>query len=224
MDHLQETINRRSGSDGSAAVERSGPAAPAPAGAPPAGELPPAEAAPSAARGTEAAVAPAPEAVETDSFRTAIRTPMGWLKWAGPAAAGLLVLTILGWIFLSGDDEEAETQVAVVSPPPPAPPPVVVAAGPDVGGVVIDASPWAEVTEITDAEGYVQELPDSPFTPLHLELPPGSYRIQLQRPGDELDELQLCELEVTAGVLEPCAVHFGEPDVNGYFKASDWWQ
>ena len=158
-----------------------------------------------------------PDAASSDTYRTIFRPPLGALKWAGIAAAAVMAIG-LGWLILGGGDAEVET----VEPPAP-PPPVVQPAvtTPELGAVTVTAVPWAQLTEITDALGYVQELPPQAHTPLYLELRPGRYTIQVQ--GPELEDVETCEVEVTLGAVASCAPAFAEPDVTDYFKETGWW-
>ncbi len=178
---------------------------------------------PAGTAATADAVRPPPavpaDNAKSDTYRTVFRPPFGRLQWAGIAAAAVLAAG-LGWLILRGGGESAVEPIQV---PPPPPPPIVEAAvaPPAVGAVAILATPWAEVTEITDAEGYVLELPENAQTPLYLELPPGRYRIQLQDP--EGTEIHSCELEVALDQVAGCTSAFGEPNVTEYFKESGWW-
>ncbi len=170
-----------------------------------------------------------PEAAKSDTYRTFLRPPLGHLKLAGIAVAAIAAVG-LGWLIFSGGDD------ATVEPAPETPPPAVVVqpvvTEPTLGAVAINAMPWAELTEITDADGYVQELPRSVHTPLYLELPPGQYKIHMRPPsGDtqtaeanaEANELATCDVEVTLGAVASCAPVFGEPSATEYFKETGWW-
>ncbi len=161
---------------------------------------------------------PAPDADKSDTYRTVFRPPLGRRGWAAIAAAVVAVAT-LGWLLFRGG---GETVVETVEEPPP-PVPVVqpTVAEPSLGAVTIEAAPWAQLTEITDARGYVQELPPAPQTPLYLELPPGQYKIRLQNP--EGTEVQTCDVEVVLGTVASCAPAFPEPNVIDYFKETGWW-
>ncbi len=161
---------------------------------------------------------PPPEAAKSDTYRTVFRPPLGGLKWAGIATAVVAVAAI-GWLLLPNRDD-APIEPA---PEPPAAVAIVQPAGTEqiLGGVAINALPWAELTEITDADGYVQELPRSVHTPLYIELPPGRYLMHLQAP--EGTEVHTCDLEVTIDAVASCAPVFGEPSVTEYFKETGWW-
>ena len=157
-------------------------------------------------------------AISSDTYRTVIRPPFKRFKWLG-AAVGLVAVGLLTWLFATRDAEP----VAVVEAPP-SPTPVATTAPrvePTLGAVTVYAAPWAEVTEITDSEGYVQELPDLPQTPLYLELPPGQYMIQLKDPA--AGELLTCDLEVTPSTVANCRPELPEVSVTDYFKDSGWW-
>ena len=163
-----------------------------------------------------------PDAAKSDTYRTVFRPPFGWLKW-GAAAATVLVVVIAGWLGLRGG---GEAPVETVAPPPP---PVSVVqptvTEPTMGAVTIHAAPWAQLTEITDAQGYVQDLPQLIHTPLYLELLPGQYKIHLQNP--EGTEVQTCDIEVALETVANCAPAFVESDgqasATDYFKEAGWW-
>ena len=53
---------------------------------------------------------------------------------------------------------------------------------PATGTAVIDAAPWANITEIRNENGDVQPLPAQASTPLSLALPAGTYQISLTGP------------------------------------------
>ncbi len=166
--------------------------------------------------GAESA-APA-DASRSDTYRTVFRPPLGWLKW-GAAAAAVTVVAVGGWYFLRGGGEATPEPVA---PPPPAPvvqPPAV--PRPILGAVTVNAAPWAQLTEITDAQGYVKDLPPQVHTPLYLELSPGQYRIQVQ--NAEGTEVETCEVEVAAETVASCTPAFAGPTVTDYFKETGWW-
>jgi serine/threonine-protein kinase len=82
------------------------------------------------------------------------------------------------------------------SPPPPegalaptlpAPPsltasPSTPAPGPR-GTLLIDAIPWGEVVEVVEPGGQHHEPSGARYTPLAIELPPGSYTVRVRHPG-----------------------------------------
>ena len=154
--------------------------------------------------------------------RRGVTPPAPLKKWwpaAAAAAAVLALVAVIGLVAGSGDRTvEPEPPPA----PPPAPPAVESDPDPVTGAAAVNALPWAEVTEITDAEGFVRDLPEDVRTPLVLELPAGSYRITLRHPDHP--ELQTCELEVDASELASCNLSFSEPSALEYFKDSGWWK
>ncbi len=155
----------------------------------------------------------------SDTYRTVIGMPLSRFKWVGLAAAILLSLGLL-WAVLPGGQEIPKGPV-VTEPVVAAVEQAVPFSQPSLGVVVVNASPWAEVTEITDSQGYVQELPSIPQTPLYLELAPGSYRINVRDASGE--QVYTCELEVAVETVAPCTPDFAPPDVTEYFKESGWW-
>ena len=155
----------------------------------------------------------------SDTYRTVIGPPLARFKWVG-LAAGSLLATGLVWLLLRGDGQASDPVVETTPEPPPA---VATAAPaqPALGAVTVNASPWAEITEITDAKGYVQDLPAFPQTPIYLELPPGAYKIHLEQPQGE--EIRTCDVVVKLETVVECAAEFAEPSVTEYFKESGWW-
>ncbi len=182
-----------------------------------------------------AAALPADAAPSSDSSQPATSGPAGGLparvrewtqalppavrRWALPAVAGFVVLLLLVLWLTSRESEPPVAQVAPPPPPPPvAPPPPP---EPEIGAIAVHALPWARITEITDADGFVQDLPQLFHTPVLLRLPPGTYRISLENP--EHPDLLNCEVEVTVDQLASCSVTFGEATALTYFKETGWW-
>ena len=161
---------------------------------------------------------PMPDAGASDTYRTVFRPPIGVLKWAGIAAAGVVLAGLGGWLALR-NGSEAEIEPAPEQPPAPAVQPAVTE--PELGAVRVHAAPWVRLTEITDAQGYLQELPQQVQTPLYLELPPGRYTLQVQ--NAEGTDVETCEVEVTLETVSSCAPAFAAPSALDYFKETGWW-
>ena len=131
----------------------------------------------------------------------------------------VLLAAVLAIFLGRGGEPEPEPAPAVVPPPPP------VTAVEEVGRLLVLNTPWAELTEVTDAAGYVHDLPADPTTPLQLELPPGLYRLTLIVPGQGEDEAteSVCEVRVGVGEVATCADVVGEPTATDLFKDAGWW-
>ncbi|MEM9557368.1 MAG: serine/threonine-protein kinase [Acidobacteriota bacterium] len=167
----------------------------------------------SGAETVPAAPAPTPGATPRAS------SGVGKALLIGGVLAALLVAVALVFVFRGGDDEPAP--VAVAPPAPPASVPAVVPAS--ASTLLIDASPWAEVREVTNAEGFVLDLPVNATTPLVLTVDPGTYRVTLSLPAAE--EPQSCdEVEVVEDGQGRCVVAFDVGAADDYFKASGWWR
>jgi hypothetical protein len=138
------------------------------------------------------------------------------MRWPIVAAVGVVLVVLVGltWAFFPSGDEPAT--------PPPPPGPGASGAPTFLGTVTVTAIPWAELTEITDADGYVRELPDERTTPLRLELPPGRYQLHFNHPDQET--VATCEVEVGEGLVVPCTVELLRPEVTDYFVEMGWWQ
>ena len=70
------------------------------------------------------------------------------------------------------------------------------------GTLIINASPWAEVVEISNGDGAELELPEAANTPLVLSVDPGSYRIVL-RNEDFGEKTVWAEVEAHETTNEP---------------------
>jgi serine/threonine-protein kinase len=172
--------------------------------------------------------APSPESDTGtgSSYRTAIPSLSAGRLWVLAAVAVLLV-AVAAWFLLGRrgetpaveetDELPAPVDVPQTAPDAPAPPPQ--------GWVTVSARPWARVIEITDAKGYLKEVPADPYTPLRLELPLGQYRFQLEYHPDGLAAaVSSCEVVVVEGESATCRAEFEVPAVTDYFKASGWWR
>ncbi len=158
----------------------------------------------------------------TGSYMMAILALPTRVRWAAGIAAAVVLALAGGWfLFGRGGEEPVEPTPTTPGPTRPVVDPVAPPAQPEPRGfVAVAVLPWAEVTEITDSEGYLKELPAEVHTPLRLELPPGSYRIQLQHPDHGLSS---CDVEVVDAEVVPCQVELSRPEVLDYFKESGWW-
>ncbi|MEM1204012.1 MAG: serine/threonine-protein kinase [Acidobacteriota bacterium] len=251
MAQLEETINRQGSAPGeegtgvvartSAAVDENlptmelaqatGTGAPPPPTTPPvtpaAAPVPPPIPGSAPSAPTHAGRAGAPQAPPAGTPAARPQAPKGGgvdrrlISAVAVAAVVVLSLAVGWWLSSSGGRSAEETVVEAVPvpPPPSAPEPV---AGPR-SGLVIDAVPWAFVTEITDSKGFVQELPMDASTPFFVELPEGQYTITLT--DSERGETKMCEgVRVFEGTMASCAATFAEPTSTDYFKDSGWWR
>ncbi|MCP4656959.1 MAG: serine/threonine protein kinase [bacterium] len=162
-----------------------------------------------------------PEGVGSGTYRTAIFALWGWRLWAGLAA--LLVVVVGGSLLIWGGRGESPPEPQPLTPTPPPVTEPVAAPAAILGGVSIITPPWGNVTEITNADGYVQDPPADPSTPSYLQLPVGKYTIQLQ--NQDGSEYFTCEVEVSQGATGSCAAEFpASATVTEYFKESGWWK
>jgi len=85
------------------------------------------------------------------------------------------------------------------------------------GTAVIDAAPWAHVTEVRNEDGDVQPLPSLASTPLSLALPAGTYQVTLAGPPPE-SKKQTVTLRVNDGQTSVAPVtRFESLTVEEYF-------
>lgn len=120
-------------------------------------------------------------------------------RWAWGLAAGVLLLLAAGLIwYLASSPEEAPAAAAVQ------------------GYLVLDALPWAEVTEVRDAHGEPVALDGPRHTPVRLALPPGTYTLVLRNPS--LPEPVEISAEIRAGEATERLVELGKVDVDEYLE------
>jgi serine/threonine protein kinase len=85
------------------------------------------------------------------------------------------------------------------------------------GTVVIDAAPWANITEIRNEAGVLQPLPAQASTPVSLTLPTGTYQILLAGPPPQ-SKKETVTLRVNAGQTSVAPVtRFQSLTVDEYF-------
>ena len=84
------------------------------------------------------------------------------------------------------------------------------------GTLVLRATPWAEIVEITDAGGRQVDIGGSKFTPQALQLAPGAYRVVL-RNGSSGDTT--VEVEVEADTTTSEVVALAEHDVDELLRS-----
>jgi hypothetical protein len=88
------------------------------------------------------------------------------------------------------------------------------------GTLMIDAVPWAEVTEIVDAQGKPQPVPTPGYTPITVEVPPGEYRVTFKDPMSPAT--RLATVHVTSAGRQRASVEFRRIDADEYFRNAGW--
>ncbi len=117
------------------------------------------------------------------------RLPM---KWVAAGVAAVTVLALAAWMLTGGT--------------------------PAMGTAVIDAAPWANITEIRNEDGELQPLPSPASTPLSVALPAGTYQISLAGPPPESkNETVTLRVEVGQTSVVPIT-HFQSLSVEEYFE------
>jgi serine/threonine-protein kinase len=172
------------------------------------------------------AAAAAENPVRTEAAAAAPARPAAALpgksrrRWIALALVALAVLATGGWWLAS---QVGGLRPAPVAPPRPAaasaPRPAV---APPTGLLVVDASPWAQVTAVVDEAGRAVPLPVNRFTPLAIRLPAGRYEATLTRPGTS--NPASCTTVVVVGRTAQCRAALGRVDVTDYFKQAGWWR
>jgi hypothetical protein len=150
--------------------------------------------------------------------------PLG--LWIGVAAAVLLV-AVLGFLLSRKPTpgpqptpvptEAVATPLPARTPEPGATPPPVTA---QVGGLVVNAFPWGQVTAIVDGQGRAFSLPAETRTPLLLSLPAGRYTITLTNP--EVPGSATLTAEVTAGGVARVQDDRRKGDPDEFLKQLGW--
>jgi serine/threonine protein kinase len=130
----------------------------------------------------------------TTSPRRDTKKPGRRRLWMALAAAGVLFIAVTG------------LQIAgVISLP------VFGPAGEDAltaiptGTLIINATPWAEIVEVSNGDGAKLELPEAAYTPMALSVNPGSYRIVL-RNEDFGEKTVTAEVEADQTTNEPVSL------------------
>jgi len=122
------------------------------------------------------------------------------------AGVGLVVVIVLLFVLMGGEKApEGEPQAA----------PVATAAQ-----FVLDATPWAQVVSIEDADGNAVELGENRYTPVVLDLPPGRYRVGLTNAS--MTDVHYEDVEIVAGQAGGRRVEMGEVDLDTYFEEAGW--
>ena len=148
--------------------------------------------------------------------------PPVWMLVAGGVAA-LLAVVAIGWFLAGGGAPEEPEEPAIPEPPKPrVETPSDLAAPPPMGQVIVDAVPWGEIVEITNADGYLLDLPEVVQTPTSLSLEPGLYRIQVA--NENAAEPSQCEVDVLLDVPVECRISFPTASALEYFKDTGWWK
>jgi hypothetical protein len=146
-------------------------------------------------------------------------------RWLFGVVAAIPLLLALGWGVASSRRSVETPESSIPAPPVSMVEPEIGGGTPETGLLVLQATPWGRVTEITDGDGYGVSLPDEVHTPLALYLPPGLYRITLEYVEDGVTPaIQTCEVDVNLATPGLCAVTLVEPNVTAYFKENGWWQ
>jgi len=57
----------------------------------------------------------------------------------------------------------------------------------EVGVIVVNATPWGRVREISTDQGSLVELPEMVETPFSLALPPGRYTVRVENSDKQVD-------------------------------------
>jgi len=88
------------------------------------------------------------------------------------------------------------------------------------GKLAIDAVPWGEVTEIRNADGKNQDLPDNRSTPMLVTLMAGNYTVSV-RDGNGGSPKQLT-VSVAAQQTAVATAQFDSLSADAYFERSNW--
>ena len=113
------------------------------------------------------------------------------MKWVGAGIAAVALIAVAAWMLTGGS---AAT-----------------------GTAVIDAAPWATITEIRNEDGELQPLPSPPSTPVSLALSAGTYQISLAGPPPQ-SKKETVTLRVNAGQASVAPVtRFQSLTVEEYF-------
>ena len=156
-------------------------------------------------------------AVTTTASRAPVRRRPSRRALAIGSALLLLLVGGLWWARREPNDFPPRPPDAAGAPAtaPPASASAPLSSQADMGTLVIDALPWGQVAEVTDARGSRQTLDGGPDTPLALALPPGEYTVRVKNPG--FPDTSLTAV-VKPGAVERRLVEFRRVDAAEYFR------
>ena len=187
----------------------------------------------------DAPAAPREPTAATRAVTQAPTAPRPRLPVAAIAVLGVLVVALAIWLLRGSGgevdtaDPSAETESTVSLAP-------TEGVAPVLGAATIDARPWAEILEIVDSAGTSMPLPQPPYTPALLRLPPGRYTVSLRYPqptGEDGESPnrseddagsaeeagpQALEIEVIAGEPTSYAVELETLAADDYFDLLGW--
>ncbi len=173
--------------------------------------LPPALIAP-AFPGTKAQ----PEEIPVPPLREAKAAKLRWLPVAAVFAVGVPLLAT-EMLYARRDSLAPAKPAAALAPVKPAPAPVQpVQPAPRQASLVVQATPWATVLDVTDASGAAQTLPRERSTPLRLDaLEAGTYKVRMAN-ASGLEKTVECTA-APGGQL--CTAEFAAPDPARFLSA-----
>ena len=79
--------------------------------------------------------------------------------------------------------------------------------------VVLDATPWATITQIQNGDGEPQPLPEMRSTPLAVQLTPGAYTVSFEGPPPQ-SEKRTIEIRVESGAAHTAPVQRLQPQAS----------
>jgi serine/threonine-protein kinase len=88
------------------------------------------------------------------------------------------------------------------------------------GALVLHAVPWGEVVSITNGKGESLPLPQPATTPLHLVLPPGTYKVALKDPTT--GTITTTQVVLGAGVTTRTVVPLQALDPQEFLQKLGW--
>lgn len=159
------------------------------------------------------------------------RTPRWGLWMAGALAViALLVIGRLVWFrpepaapAVARAPQQAQEPVTVPEATPmpsPVPPPALTPepAPVQMGTLVIDALPWAEVMSIEDSEGKPVAVGPNRYTPMALSVPAGQYSVVLKGPGSSGEQRVSAVVAGSQGESRNAFAVFRRLNAEGYFR------
>jgi len=149
-------------------------------------------------------------------YRPAFKLHPARLRTAGIIVGALLLFGVVGWSVVRVPERDL-TNLPIVAPELPRATVEI-----DNGLLVVDTQPWGEVMRVASADGEAVELPANRYTPLPLELAPGSYTVEISRP--DLKWVETCVVVVESTDTVHCEPQLAVLETLDFFKESGWWQ
>lgn len=144
-----------------------------------------------------------------------------WLGLAG-GAVGAILLTVYLTLQSSSAPATAQKTTPALAPAPSLTPTASAPTSAATGLLVIDATPWGQISRITGDRGRELPLPTNRYTPLAIAVPAGAYTVEVSRAG--FAGSRTCIATVSSAGQARCLADLEAVVATEYFKEAGWWR